>query len=398
MLKKKIIIFLISLLLSFSFWLYVTVEQGPEVERIYKVNITYRNLTPGLTFLEPLGSAEIKVRGSRQRLMNLNENSFTAYVDLSGLSEGPHSVEILVEAPPFVKVVEVSPSRISVFLDKVVRVERNIRIEFIGSPKEGYVIEEPEINPDKITVEGPSKKIEAIRDVSVVVDITNIDSDVSISSIPRVKDALGNEIEGISITPSIVYITIKVKSILSSKVVPITPNFVGSVPSDYGIKSIVVSPSVITILGNINKLKDISFVETKEINITNLTSSKNITTEVIVPEGVEIKGSKSVTVQIVIERKIKKEFDVDISLEGKNENFNYILDIKTVTVEVFGFESIVKSIKKEDFLAQINVEGIGIGEYEVEVKVKCLNRNVKITGVYPDKVKLKVEKKEGGTP
>ncbi len=398
MLKKKIIIFLISLLLSFSFWLYVTVEQGPEVERIYKVNITYRNLAPGLTFLEPLGSAEIKVRGSRQRLMNLNENSFTAYVDLSGLSEGPHSVEILVEAPPFVKVVEVSPSRISVFLDKVVRVERNIRIEFIGSPKEGYVIEEPEVNPDKITVEGPSKKIEAIRDVSVVVDITNIDSDVSISSIPRVKDALGNEIEGISITPSIVYITIKVKSILSSKVVPITPNLVGSVPSDYGIKSIVVSPSVITILGNINKLKDISFVETKEINITNLTSSKNITTEVIVPEGVEIKGSKSVTVQIVIERKIKKEFDVDISLEGKNENFNYILDIKTVSVEVFGFESIVKSIKKEDFLAQINVEGIGIGEYEVEVKVKCLNRNVKITGVYPDKVELKVEKKEGGTP
>jgi len=231
-----------------------------------------------------------------------------------------------------------------------------------------------------------------------VVDITNIDSDVSISSIPRVKDALGNEIEGISITPSIVYITIKVKSILSSKVVPITPNLVGSVPSDYGIKSIVVSPSVITILGNINKLKDISFVETKEINITNLTSSKNITTEVIVPEGVEIKGSKSVTVQIVIERKIKKEFDVSVSLEGKNENFNYILDIKTVTVEVFGFESIVKSIKKEDFLAQINVEGIGIGEYEVEVKVKCLNKNVKITGVYPDKVKLKVEKKEGGTP
>ena len=398
MLKRKITIFLISLLLSFSFWLYVTVEQGPEAERIFKVNLTYRNLTSGLTFLEPLGSVEIKIRGSRQRLINLKENSFVAYVDLSGLSEGPHSVEILVEAPPFVKIVEIFPSRISVFLDKVVRVERNIRVEFIGSPKEGYVIEEPEVNPDKITIEGPSKKIEAIRDVSVVVDIANIDSDVSVSSIPRIKDALGNEIEGISITPSIVYITIKVKSILSSKVVPITPNLVGNTPSDYGIKSIVVTPSVITLLGNVNKLKNISFIETEEINITNLTSSKNVVTKLLVPEGVEIKGSKDVTVQIVIERKIKKEFKVDVSLKGKSEQFNYILDNSSISVEVFGFETTVKSLKKEDFTAEINVEEIKTGEYEVEVRVKCLNKDVKIIGVYPDKVKLKVEEKEGGTP
>lgn len=398
MLKRKLTIFLISLLLSFSFWLYVTVEQGPEVERIFKVNLTYRNLTPGLTFLEPLGSVEIKARGSRQRLINLKENSFVAYVDLSGLSEGPHSVEVLVEAPPFVKIIEVFPSRISVFLDKVVRVERNIRIEFIGSPKEGYVIEEPEMNPDKITIEGPSKKIEAIRDVSVVVDITNIDSDMSISSIPRIKDALGNEIEGISITPSIVYITIKVKSILSSKVVPITPNLIGNTPSDYGIKSIVVSPSVITLLGSMNKLKDINFIETEEINITNLTSSKNITAKIIVPDGVEIKGPSEVTVQILVEKKIRKDFNIEISLVGEMDKFKYTLDKNTVTVEILGFESIVKSLTEKDFVAKINVENIDVGEYEIEVEVECLNKDVKITSVYPDKVKLKVEEKEGGTP
>ena len=58
----------------------------------------------------------------------------------------------------------------------------------------------------------------------------------------------------------------------------------------------------------------------------------------------------------------------------------------------------MKSLKKEDFTAEINVEEIKTGEYEVEVRVKCLNKDVKIIGVYPDKVKLKVEEKEGGTP
>jgi len=139
----------------------------------------------GLTMLEPLDKVEIKIRGNKQRISTIKESSIVAYIDLKDLDTGIHNLEVEVEAPSFLKVVEIYPSRISVYLDKIVTVDKNIRIDFIGSLKTGLIIEEPEVSPNKISISGPSKKIETIRDVSITVDLTTINSDITLTSIPK---------------------------------------------------------------------------------------------------------------------------------------------------------------------------------------------------------------------
>lgn len=395
MIRKKLTIFFISLLLAFSFWLFVTVGEGPESERVFTVNVTYRNMGEGLTMLEPLDKVEIKIRGSKQRISTIKESSIVAYIDLKGLDTGTHNLEVKVESPSFLRVVEIYPSRISFYLDKILTTERNIRIDFIGSLKTGLIIEEPEVTPNKISISGPSKKIETIRDVSITIDLTTVNSDITLTSIPKIKDGLGNDISGLSFNPSIITVNIKVKSIISSKVVPVIPKFTGELSGDYGIKKVSISPSILTILGRVDELSNIEYLQTEEIKITNLSESKIFNTKVILPNNIELKEENKVTIQVIIEKKISKTIsDINIAIKDTNDKFNYQLIPKTLEVEIYGFSSIVNEINPSDFEAYISVLNLDVGENVLKVNINSLKEDIKIIRIIPSEIKVIIAKKE----
>ncbi|HOL83385.1 MAG TPA: CdaR family protein [Caldisericia bacterium] len=395
MIRKKLTIFFISLLLAFGFWLFVTIGEGPESERVFNVNVTYRNMGEGLTMLEPLDKVEIKIRGNKQRISTIKNSSIVAYIDLKDLDTGIHNLEVEVEAPSFLKVVEIYPSRISVYLDKIVTVDKNIRIDFIGSLKTGLIIEEPEVSPNKISISGPSKKIETIRDVSITVDLTTINSDITLTSIPKIKDGLGNDISGLSFNPSIVTINIKVKSILSSKVVPVIPNLTGELSGDFGIKKVSVSPSILTIFGKVDELKNIEYLQTEEIKIANLTESKIFNVSVILPANIELKEENKISVQIIIEKKISKVIsNINISIKDIDENFNYKITPESLEVEIYGFVSIVNEVKPSDFEAYVSVLDLTPGEHNLKINITSLKEDIKIVRIIPSEIKVIVTKKE----
>ncbi|HOK18720.1 MAG TPA: CdaR family protein [Caldisericia bacterium] len=395
MIRKKLTIFFISLLLAFGFWLFVTIGEGPESERVFNVNVTYRNMGEGLTMLEPLDKVEIKIRGNKQRISTIKDSSIVAYIDLKDLDTGIHNLEVEVEAPSFLKVVEIYPSRISVYLDKIVTVDKNIRIDFIGSLKTGLIIEEPEVSPNKISISGPSKKIETIRDVSITVDLTTINSDITLTSIPKIKDGLGNDISGLSFNPSIVTINIKVKSILSSKVVPVIPNLTGELSGDFGIKKVSVSPSILTIFGKVDELKNIEYLQTEEIKIANLTESKIFNVSVILPANIELKEENKISVQIIIEKKISKVIsNINISIKDIDENFNYKITPESLEVEIYGFVSIVNEVKPSDFEAYVSVLDLTPGEHNLKINITSLKEDIKIVRIIPSEIKVIVTKKE----
>ncbi|MCX8095627.1 MAG: CdaR family protein [Caldisericia bacterium] len=394
--RNKITIFLISFLLAFGFWLYVSLGEGPESERVFLVQLTYRNMPQDLTILEGFEKVEIKIVGSKQRISTLRENNIIAYVDLSNLSEGAHNLPINVEIPSFFKIAEIYPSRVNIYLDRVITIEKNIRVDFIGTLKPGLIIDEPEVSPKTIKITGPSKKIDNIRDVSVTIDLSTINSDVTLTIIPKIKDGLGNEIPNLSINPSILKVNIKVKTILSSKVVPIVPKFVGEISGDYGIVRVSIKPSIMTILGKVEVLNKIESLTTEDINITNLKESKIFTTKVVVPEDLELKEENLITIQIIVERKVSKTINnIKIDLLNKNDNFEYIMDPQIIKIEIYGFESIIKDLTPSDFVASISVLNLEDGIYELKVEVISTKENVNILKINPEKVKLIIKKKEG---
>lgn len=394
--RNKLTIFLISFLLAFGFWFYVTLGEGPESERFFLVQLTYRNLSKDLTILDSLEKVEIKVVGSKQRISTLKENSIIAYVDLANLTEGPHNLQVNIEIPSFFKVVEIYPSRVNVYLDKIVSIEKNIRIDYIGNLKPGLIIDEPEVIPKTLKITGPSKKIETIRDISVTIDLSTINSDVSLTTIPKIKDGLGNEITGISFLPSIVNVNVKVKTILSTKVVPVLPKFVGEISGDYGIVRVFVKPSIVTILGRVDIINKIDFLMTDSINITNLKESRSFLTKVILPPDVELKGDNIITIQLIIEKKISRLIEnIKIEIVNPLENYEYKLEPEVIRIEIYGFESIIKNLSPNDFLGSVSVANLIEGEHEVKVSVSSKKEDIYIIKIVPEKIKIQIKKKEG---
>jgi YbbR domain-containing protein len=394
--RNKITIFLLSFVLAFTFWLYVSLGEGPESERVFLIQLTYRNLTQNLTILDPLDKIEIKVIGSKQRLSTLRESNIIAYIDLSNLNEGPHNLPVNVELPSFFKVTEIYPSRVNIYLDKLVTIEKNIRVDFIGTLKPGLIIDEPEVIPNTIKIEGPSKKLETIKDVTITIDLSTINSDVTLTLIPKLKDGLGNEITNLSTNPSIVKVNIKVKTILSTKVVPVVPKFVGEISGDYGILRVSIKPSIMTILGKVEVINKINSLSTENINITNLRESKIFTTKVIVPEDIELQDDNIVTIQFIVEKKISKIIEnINIEILEKEENFEYFLDTEKISIEIYGLESIVKEATNLDFNAYINVKNLEEGDYNISIEVIPKKENINIVKIVPNKIHIKVKRKEG---
>jgi YbbR domain-containing protein len=394
--RNKITIFLLSFVLAFAFWLYVSLGEGPESERVFLIQLTYRNLTQNLTILDPLDKIEIKVIGSKQRLSTLRESNIIAYIDLSNLNEGPHNLPVNVELPSFFKVTEIYPSRVNIYLDKLVTIEKNIRVDFIGTLKPGLIIDEPEVIPNTIKIEGPSKKLETIKDVTITIDLSTINSDVTLTLIPKLKDGLGNEITSLSTNPSIVKVNIKVKTILSTKVVPVVPKFVGEISGDYGILRVSIKPSIMTILGKVEVINKINSLSTENINITNLRESKIFTTKVIVPEDIELQDDNIVTIQFIVEKKISKIIEnINIEILEKEENFEYFLDTEKISIEIYGLESIVKEATNLDFNAYINVKNLEEGDYNISIEVIPKKENINIVKIVPNKIHIKVKRKEG---
>lgn len=394
--RNKITIFLISFLLAFSFWLYVSLGEGPESERVFLVQLTYRNMPQDLTILEGFEKVEIKVVGSKQRISTLRENNIIAYVDLSNLQEGAHNLPVNIELPSFFKVTEIYPSRVNIYLDRVIKAEKSIRVDFIGTLKPGLIIDEPEVLPKTIKITGPSKKIDTIRDVSITIDLSTINSDVTLTMIPKIKDGLGNEITNLSVDPSIVNVNIKVKTLLSTKVVPVVPKFFGEISGDYGVLKVSIKPSIMIIYGRVEVLNKIDSLITENINITNLKESKIFTTRVILPQDVELKEENLVTIQIIVERKISKTIsNIKLDILNKNDNFDYIIDVQNIKVDVYGFESVVKDLTLSDFVASISVLNLEEGIFEIQVDVISNKEGFNIVKIIPEKVKVIIKRKEG---
>ena len=96
-LVEKIIIILLSLLISFGLWIYIQINNNPVVSKTYVVPINYNNMTiAGDEFLSyKMTEVTVKIVGRQKVLDNLQADDLEAYVDNSNIS-GSGAVELPV--------------------------------------------------------------------------------------------------------------------------------------------------------------------------------------------------------------------------------------------------------------------------------------------------------------
>lgn len=309
--KKDKQLIIMSIIVAIFMWAFVmTTTNPPLTKTIRNVPLSIRNLeniqNQGFELVgkDQVESVNVKVEASRSDILSLDGEDLVASVDLQSPSEGIRSLNINVDTPTGVKVVDIEPKKVNLKIEKVIEKKLTPKLDLTDKLKEGRIVEVNEMYPDKITVRGIRSKVEKVVELRARLDkedylngkIHNIDLEA--------LDEEGNKVDSVSLSANQISLSFKVSE---TKEVPIKLLTKGDVDPDYEIKSAKITPDTIIIKGDKALLSKVNELDTQIIDITGIKSNVEGKVEVVLPDNVEIyDGDKNVNYTISLKKREKE--------------------------------------------------------------------------------------------
>jgi YbbR domain-containing protein len=178
------------------------------------VNIPQKSLKTSLT-----------ISARRSLINSIDSSDLSAFVDVStAKDEGDRSFSINVRAVnPEITVVMKNPSSVSLYIDKIITVQKPVRISYNGNLGTNFYIDRDKavINPPMASIRVPELLADKISEAVVNIDMTDIEKNLSGDFDFMPVDQNGEEIQNKNISPAHEKINVKVP-VLKRKTVPIT--------------------------------------------------------------------------------------------------------------------------------------------------------------------------------
>ena len=168
-----------SIGLSFLLWLWVGAQERSEI--VVSVPLEYRNLPRGLEIFpekDLVTTVNVWVTGTTNTVKNLRPNEISAWIDLANARAGIRNYEIgpdQVRGPYGFSVIRITPSRISLRLEKGVSRMVPVTVQLEGEPKLGYRVAETSVRPAEVEIHGPQSAVSTVRQaITDSIDVSRI--------------------------------------------------------------------------------------------------------------------------------------------------------------------------------------------------------------------------------
>lgn len=283
--KTNWFLILISVLSAILIWVYVVYEINPMYEMtIRKLPVEYLNQssdfdTGKLTVLSANSeTVDLKVKGKRSVLSKVKTSDIRCTINMgdvksSGTYSFPLNISFNVDG---VEVVSKNPYNISLNIDKVVTEEKEIKIETVGKPADGYIAESVEYTPLKIRLTGAKSIVSKVKTAAIKVDLTGAADTISGRYKVKLYDSEGNEYDNESISKNITYTELKY-NIFQSGSISVNPVLSDEI-NRYGEKLTVskIKPSKLTVIGDKRVMLKLDKLDTEEINVSGIRNGDTV--------------------------------------------------------------------------------------------------------------------------
>ena len=292
-------------IIAISLWFYVVQVQNPDIKKTIKgvpVVFTQSGLLEqkNLVLLNDSEyTVDIEVRGPRKNVMNVNRRNVTVLADLGDIaSTGRHTVLANVVMPySSLEVLNTSPSMVSVDVDNLITVTKQVEVFTEGTPKESYVVGSTSTNTEEITIKGPKSIIDGIESVGVSVMVDGKSADMAGKASVLALGTGGKEIVNQYLTYSMEEIEFRVE-ILKAKTVDLKPIFSEAAQSFAG-EYVLDENSIktIRIAGVQAMVDDMETIKTEPITLRDIGAGGEVTVKLNLPEGVRSLDGDSFTLR-----------------------------------------------------------------------------------------------------
>ncbi len=395
----------IALIVAFLIWLLVTNTNNPVKTQLFTnvpINVVNQDSIADIgkvVEMEGSGTVTLKVKEKRSILERLSRTGTDFYVeaDMENINQ-MNTVPLTVTCNnPLITwdEIEISPSSMKVTLENKVEQAFVVSVSTSGTVINGYEVGSTEILQEKnIYVAGPESVMKIINQVVAPVNVTGMNSDMTLASTLKVIDKNGSELSdsqmsnlefkdnnGAVITDGVVQVRVDMWRVKTD--IPIEVKTAGTPKFGYqvvGIKTVPVSISLAGTEEALEKLGD-KFTLVNEISVAG--ASQSMTQEIDITETLEtMEGLKLISdadPNITVEVQIEKSGDTilsiplaSIDLVNKPVNMNLVCTpADKISIAVHALDSEAKPLTAEDVKVSVDLlECQKEGNYELPIQVE----------------------------
>ena len=283
---------ILALILAAVLWLYVMNEQNPPLESSFTIPVQVRNSQAGLVVADIPPTVRVKLRGPRSIIAGVTTKDIVCDVDLKGLSEGKHNINIITYVPPGLELMEVNPDKAQIRIDATISRTLPVEVRLTGTTPPGSKVAKTTITPEQVRLTGPRPIVNSVEKVIISVDMTEKTASFQTVTTVIPLNLAGKEVDGLAAAPDKVTAALEVVPDISRKTTDIRPFTQGELPEGYMLKSVTVSPAKVDVTGPADKVDKLEFIITEPVNLSNLTKSVKQEVTLQIREGLTLSREK----------------------------------------------------------------------------------------------------------
>lgn len=385
--RNKLYSALLSLVVAFGLWLYVTNNVSIEDDNtFYNVPVVMEGeavLNEQNLMVTSVSSSTVSVHlsGARSELSKLDSSKLAAKVDLSQIEEPGEKIPLgyTLSFPSDVSqssftVGNKNPGAIFVSVDYRRVTEVPVVIKWTGTRSEDYIYdtENAVLDNNKVTISGPAAVVDTIDHASVEIDLTEQVKSISQTYRYTLCDAEGNPVDAEQITTNLEEVRLEMQ-IQKIRELQLVADVIYGGGANESNTTVTISPETIRVSGGEAVLAELG--DTLTICTVNLADLEKNATEqkytITLPEGVTNQtGVSEVTVSIRLSGLKTQEFTID-RFEAINvpEGMEAEIISANLTVKARGPEAEIAALTEQNIRAVVDFSNaeVGTATYKVQI-------------------------------
>ena len=389
-----------ALILAVIVWVSAVSSSDPNEEREYAapIPVTVLGLDPDLIISgQFVDEVKVTIRAPRsvQERLAVNPDAVHAFINLSGLKAGEHTLEpqIAIDLSP-TRVTLVSPAEIDLRLENILSKEVPVELRQTGSLPIGYEAGTPILSQETALVIGPESQVLKVEHVVASVDLSSVITSISRQVDLKAIDARGVIVSGINLSPTQVNVEIPITQLGGYRNVFVKIVTTGQIAQGFYLTGILADPPTITIYSTDPELAANmpAFIETKPLNLNGAVEGFQKDVSLNLPEGIVVVGDGKVTVQVSIAAIQSSILLTGLPVEVINlgPGLKAALSPERVDVYISGPLYLLDKLNQADIMVRLDLANKTPGTYQLIPTVTLADLAINVDSILPASIEVVV--------
>jgi YbbR domain-containing protein len=387
---------ILAVILAFFVWALASLQNDPILENTIAAPVVVTAPPPSGEVLSAStlpNAVSVRIRAPQSVFETLG-NTVQVPIDLSQLGPGEHVVQLtpMINASPSL-LLSSRPNTATVTIENTAKQTFPVKVSITGTPAIGYRPLAPTVNPNEVVVTGTRQVMSQVATIDAVVSVDNVRSSVEQTVRLVARDADGNSIDGLSITPEIATVRVPVEQLSNYRDLAVRVKITGQPENGYAVTSVEYAPQVVTVFGPREAIQQLpGFIETLDIPIDKAKQNVEQRVGLNVPPNVSlVSENQSVAVRVQIDpQQGARTISRRPTVTGVTTPFTATVSPPAIDIVLAGPLPQLNQLTEDDVRVEVDASNLPTGVHQVAPTV-IKPDGITVQSVLPATVQVEIK-------